>query len=490
VRQWLRDWDKVVFNSSEHRRRPDPYFYVFSLPAAELKALTGIQRRTATGPRAADLGIQRIHEESRSEAIREFVRFGYPWSDLSPTRRRSEDYSDLRKPGWLPTAIVVNILAPHDLRGDEGVHTDDLIRLRETESGLSFELPEGFAGPGWNPSGLHPIEVIDGQHRLWAFKDDDQAGRDYELPVVAFHGLDISWQAYLFWTINIKPKRINASLAFDLFPLLRTEDWLERFGLIVYRESRAQELTEAMWSHPESPWHQRINMLGEQKVPGVTQAAWVRSLVASYLRPLDRRGKVGGLFGAPLEPEGPILGWNRAQQAAFIIELWRELSKAIHETDQTWAESLRQTDTQPNSGDPAFSGRFSLLNTDQGVRGVLVASNDLFYVTAEQLRLRDWRLEAVSSAVDEGEVSDAMSDLRKRPAKKFLAELARRLAAFDWRRSSFPELTPEERTAKAALRGSGGYRELRDRLLGELAQGTDRISDASEDVIRRLSPRR
>ena len=29
---------------------------------------------------------------------------------------------------------------------------------------------------------------------------------DFELPVVAFVGLDLSWQAYLFYTINIKPK--------------------------------------------------------------------------------------------------------------------------------------------------------------------------------------------------------------------------------------------------------------------------------------------
>ena len=58
-------------------------------------------------------------------------------------------------------------------------------------------------------SSCEPIEVIDGQHRLWAFeKQLDNA--DFELPVVAFVGLDISWQAYLFWTINIKPKRIDA----------------------------------------------------------------------------------------------------------------------------------------------------------------------------------------------------------------------------------------------------------------------------------------
>src|SRR5207245_718943 len=175
----------------------------------------------------------------------------YPWSDLSERQRRSGDYADLRKPGWLPTAIVVNILTPQDERGDQGVATRDLIRVVEEGSSCLLELPVGFDGAQWRPQSLHPLEVIDGQHRLWAF-EDWTAADDFHLPVVAFVGLDISWQAYLFWTINIKPKRINQSLAFDLVPLLRTEDWLERFGLRIYRETRGQELTEALWSHSTS----------------------------------------------------------------------------------------------------------------------------------------------------------------------------------------------------------------------------------------------
>jgi hypothetical protein len=123
--------------------------------------------------------------------------------------------------------------------------------------------------PSWQPRILPPFEVIDGQHRLWAFNRNDDP--TFELPVVAFHGLDISWQAYLFWTINIKPKRINPSLAFDLYPLLRAEDWLDKAeGHYVYRETRSQELTEALWSNEDSPWYDRINMLGEKKIRWVT----------------------------------------------------------------------------------------------------------------------------------------------------------------------------------------------------------------------------
>jgi len=201
----------------------------------------------------------------RSEEIRRFVIYGFPWSELSGQRRQSQEFNDLRKPGWLPTALVVNILRKEDVRGGRNVAREDLVTIEEglDSRWVTIKLPELSDTPDWRPRDLPPLEVIDGQHRLWAFEEAEFA-KDFHLPVVAYHGLDISWQAYLFWTINIKPKRINASLAFDFYPLLRTEDWLESFeGPSIYRETRSQELTEALWAHPKSPWRMRINMLGD-----------------------------------------------------------------------------------------------------------------------------------------------------------------------------------------------------------------------------------
>ena len=141
----------------------------------------------------------------------------------------------------------------------------DLTTVAEDGDVCYLQLPYSKWQPDWRPTRIPPFEVIDGQHRLWAF-DSNSPSDNFELPVVAFHGLDISWQAYLFWTINIKPKQINASLAFDLYPLLRSEDWLDRAeGHAIYRETRAQELTEILWSHPRSAWYDKINMLGERQ---------------------------------------------------------------------------------------------------------------------------------------------------------------------------------------------------------------------------------
>lgn len=294
VHQWLPEWDEVKWNADLKQARPDrTHFYLFSLPARLLKRLSGIQRRSVKSEtaRSADIGIQRYHDQDRSDEIREFVTFGYPWSDLPEKRRHSGEFADLRKPGWLPTAIVVNIPRAGVTRQSLTLAKKDAIVIKDNpdESGAVFELPEGSSQNEWKPGGLHPIEVIDGQHRLWAF---ERAGTDdIELPVVAFNDLDISWQAYLFWTINIKPKKINASLAFDLYPLLRSEEWLDKFsGHPVYRETRSQELVEALWSHPDSPWHRRINMLGESAQqsgdprPMVSQSAWVRGLMSTYVK--------------------------------------------------------------------------------------------------------------------------------------------------------------------------------------------------------------
>lgn len=245
VNQWLTAWSAVKWSKKEHRSEPQRWFYQFSISAGYLKALSGIYAR-ATRNRtrgAEDLGIQRRHETDRSTEIARFVEYGYPWSDLSKKKRESPEFDDLRKPGWLPTAIVVNVLTANDSRLGHKVSPNDLVEINlGKDRNATVTLPDGFTGRTWRPKQLPPIEIIDGQHRLWAF-EDAKLPDEFELPVVAFKGLDLSWQAYLFYTINIKPKKINASLAFDLYPLLRTEDWLAKFeGHVIYRETRAQEL--------------------------------------------------------------------------------------------------------------------------------------------------------------------------------------------------------------------------------------------------------
>ena len=65
VHQWLADWDEIRWRPGERRAEPQHCFYQFSLPAADLRALSGIYARTTQRAKASDdLGIQRKHEKA------------------------------------------------------------------------------------------------------------------------------------------------------------------------------------------------------------------------------------------------------------------------------------------------------------------------------------------------------------------------------------------------------------------------------------------
>lgn len=499
VNQWLPGWEGIDFDAEEYRAKPEQHFYLVSLPARELRTLSGITRRIAKDatPRTEDLGIQRQHDPERSEEIGKFVEFGFPWSTLSAAKRESAEFNDLRKPGWLPTAIVLNILTKGAVRNGSTVADEDLATVVERDGHRWLQLPYESWSANWSPSKLPPFEIIDGQHRLWAF-DGTSQHENFQLPVVAFVGLDISWQAYLFWTINIKPKRINASLAFDLYPLLRNEDWLDRAeGHLIYRETRAQELTEILWSYPESPWYDRINMLGERQNRWVTQSAWIKSLIASFVRSWDRRpGTSGGLFGGRSKKEGEVLGWSRAQQAAFLIFAWRSFAEAVAATKEAWADALRNPpktsqDKLPfledvkEDDDPAFFGAYSLITTDQGVRGFLHVVNDLCYQRASVLRLNTWVPDDRSSANSVTAVKSSLKSLATQEFTHFVIEIGNALASFDWRTSSSPGLDDQRRRAKLVFRGSGGYKELRTQLLEHLALKDGDLASAAKRLLGR-----
>ena len=485
VNQWLTDWDAYEYSEVDRQRKPEPHFYLSSIPASILRKLANVPRRgrhtiagrqEASGPRAEDIGVQRAFEKERADKIQGFMVAGYPWATL---RKAEKDrYPHLKKPGWLATALVLNIVNATTVRENTKPDPSDLVSIDRTGPNTAqIVLPSGVESPNWQPKGrIRPLEVIDGQHRLLAFADDAPRNGSFELPVVLFEDLDISWQAYLFWTINISPKRISPSLAYDLYPLLRTEEWLDPVpGPLAYRETRAQELTEALWSNPESPWHQRIGMLGRERGL-VTQAAFVRSLTQSFIRRSDfGSGRPGGLFGAPLHSEhGLPLPWSRSQQAAYLIFLWSELENTINEIDPPWASHIRELEASQqlahaDKQNPAFAGKYSLLATDQGVRGFLQVANDLSYSLIDDLDIPSWLPPDDSAATMTEEVQAALQLLRSGDqSAKFVRDFCECVATFDWRTLATPGLSEETRMRQALYRTGTGYREVRRQLLRHL----------------------
>lgn len=459
--QWLEVWGEYDFDPDAQRRRPEPYIFLFTMSATSLRQFSDVYRRERDVDQAE--GIQRAREDSRTERIRRYIEAGYPFGDLKESLQEANLH--LRKPGWLPTAIVVNLLTEKDERRGRTVADRHMARLVEADGQYTIRLPEHDS---FEAGDLRPFEVIDGQHRLWAF-DDSQGLSDFEVPVVAFRGLDVAWQAYLFWSINISPVRINPSHAFDLYPLLRTQDWLEKTGEItVYREARAQEITEWLYRHPISPWRDRISMLQRKGEPSVSQAAWVRSLIGSFFGTGRGKGR-RGLFQSAYNEGRSTLDWERIQQIAFILEFWSLLKEALAEGQEDWIERYLAVDKDP------FADRSSMLNQDMGVRAVHAVLNDLFFRRAEDWQLDEWIFGAVDKTSTTAEdIDEAVASVRKSCIHEYLTYTAKAMSTFDWRSLDGPGVrSSEDEMTKRAYRGSGGYTLLTGNVLRHVSEEGD-----------------
>jgi DGQHR domain-containing protein len=506
VNQWMSpEWDEAQFDNELTRRKPEPHFYVFSISAKLLKKLTGVYRRDPNGPPAEDHGIQRKHRPERSQEILRYLQFGFPLSRIDHKKLVDpSEKASLQMPGWLPTAVVVNILLPEDKRGfkRKTVSADQLVDVNgETADGFAcIEIPPAVFDDDWHPA-IHPIEVIDGQHRLWALEEPEDAQKalwtdafkdrinGIQIPVVAFHGLDVTWQAYLFYTINQLAKKIDTSMVFDLYPLLRTQEWLLRFeGTNVYREARAQDLTILLWSHPQSPWKGRIIRLGGREKGKITQAAFLRSLMASFIkRWRTGAGRLGGLFGSPLGSHQATLNWGREQQAAFLIAAWIELKDKIEQSSAPWTATILQPGIDRSA---LFSGADTLIATDQGVRGFLCVLNDLIVADFDsgKLDLAEWEWEPKDDQTDEEAVTDALGSLRLGLPKTMarVEAIAKALASFDWRVSSALQPTHEKYSIQASYRGSSGYKEIRRQLLQHIRESGTALAGLVESAAGEL----
>ena len=469
--QWVDAWNEYEFDTNAQRRKPAPYIYIFGMRATSLRQLSDVYRRERDVMSAE--GIQRVREENRTARIRRYVEAGYPFGDLRERLRTRNLH--LRKPGWLPTAIVVNILTQSDKRRGQTVAKENMATIIERDGIHYLGLP---TSPDYSICALRPFEVIDGQHRLWAFDDDDELS-SFEVPVVAFQGLDVAWQAYLFWSINISPKRINPSHAFDLYPLLRTQDWLETTGEItVYREARAQEITEWLYRLRSSPWHDRISMLQRKGEPRVSQAAWVRSLIGSFFSTGRGRGRYG-LFQAAYDDDGTTLEWERVQQIAFILEFWILLNAHVDEGDKAWTHHYHQAEKNP------FTDKSSMLNQDMGVRAVHAVLNDLFFYYVEEWELDQWYFPVADKTITvESNIEDAVSALRETKIHQYMQSIAEAMAEFDWRSLDGPAVKQSEHElTKRAFRGSGGYTLLTNNLLAHISEfGQKIVAEAAEYV--------
>ena len=177
-------------------------------------------------------GTQRPEKDDRLREIAEFIR---------------------RSDAIFPASIVLAA----NYRQDGALEEDDDLRWRvdiDASSGQQTMII---------PSASPLAAIVDGQHRLHAFEDNGSA--DMELPCSIFLDLPAPLQAYVFATINFNQKRVDKSLAYELFGIsVEAEDptaWTpEKLGVFLARKLNDDEA-------PESPFARRIKAVGIGAVP-------------------------------------------------------------------------------------------------------------------------------------------------------------------------------------------------------------------------------
>ena len=174
----------------------------------------------------------------------------------------------------------------------------------------------------------------------------------------------------------------------------------------------------------------------------------------------------------------------------------RAVKHAVGASKAIWARHLRKIEYRKlgsDCHDLAFCGKYSLLATDQGIRGLLQTTNDICFIAAKELHLDllGWNWESVYSgrnarrfaSNDEGAVNLALDSLQGTEIGRFLVLLGQAFGTYDWRLPSTPGLTEEERLGRTGLRGSSGYKEIRHRLFKHIAKTTGAIGNAARHAM-------
>jgi DGQHR domain-containing protein len=233
--------------------QPVGTFYIASVPAEELVQISYADvRRLASEQRDVEryLGIQRPVSSSRIRQIRDYI--GAP--DAS-----------------FPTAIILAV----DERCAEYDEHSRKLQL------YPFDPTDEEVDAGVEAIPLEKVaKVLDGQHRLAGFLDEDdnwtfdfESDDCFDLNVSIFVGADISGQANIFAAVNLAQTKVNRSLAYDLQDLAKSRSPFRT----------CHKVAVALDDTPDGPLYKRIKRLGV-KTPGrtgetITQASFVEALV-------------------------------------------------------------------------------------------------------------------------------------------------------------------------------------------------------------------
>lgn len=160
-------------------------FYVISISAEKLLHLCYSDKAELSEDGFNVTGTQRIEDEKRQREISDFI--------------GTEEAA-------FPNTIILG--ANYDEEGNY-IQSADSWHVEDDGNGsLKLKIP----------SKIKMASIIDGQHRLRSFRyADPDRKKDFELICSIYLDLPIPYHAYLFSTINFNQKKVDKSLAYNLF---------------------------------------------------------------------------------------------------------------------------------------------------------------------------------------------------------------------------------------------------------------------------------
>lgn len=305
-------------------RQPIGDFYISSMAAKDLVEISYSDvRRLAQDERDLEkyLGIQRPVNPKRIKAIKKYI--------------AGEDAT-------FPTSIILSI-------------DEKCAEYESLEDGIGrLTLKEYSADPSGEDEDISYskiAKVIDGQHRIAAFMDENDNwsfefdNRAFDINVALFIGADVSEQANIFATVNLAQTKVNKSLVYDLTELARTPS----------PHKTCHNVAVALDKEPTSPLHQRIKRLGTatpgRKNEPLTQASFVESLVR-FISPDPTHDRNELLAGRKIRLANSIELKNYPFRNLFLEDREVDISEIIYNyfkaVEKKWPQSWGATDKVGN----------------------------------------------------------------------------------------------------------------------------------------------
>jgi len=130
-------------------------------------------------------------------------------------------------------------------------------------------------------------------------------------------------------------------------------------------------------------------------------------------------------------------------------------------------------------------GKKTFLNTDQGIRALWLAVNEIFICKINEWSLYEWLPTDEFGSTSEDGVTSEIENLKRQSLAERIVALADSLASFDWRTSTAPGLSTEQIMIRKGFKGSGGYVDLK-RLLLEHVSANCRDSEVADAALTAL----